>query len=133
MKSNKLDLRHEAKGNIYGFPKATVSDLFVAHVNKLVHGQKVNHDDIGDLNSLEQGLFNRLLHVTGVNGSFQDGPSLASMKDRLKLVEGEIVSGNDSPHLLVELREILVTLARQNVITKAEQKRFLFDMSTYNK
>jgi len=51
LKSNKLDVRNDKKGNIYGFPVASVSDQFVSHVNNLVHGKGISNDDISQLNN----------------------------------------------------------------------------------
>jgi hypothetical protein len=41
MKSNKLDVRNQKNGSIYGFPVATVSNLFVSHVNNLMNNKSV--------------------------------------------------------------------------------------------
>jgi hypothetical protein len=54
------------------------------------------------------------------------------MKERLKLVEDEIRSGNDNKHLLVEAKEILTVLARQNVITKGEKDKFYKQLCNVN-
>ena len=124
LKSNKLDVRNDKKGNIYGFPVASVADQFVSHVNNLVHGKGISNDDISQLNNNEQKLYQRLQHICELKGGYHDSDSLGSMKNRLKLVEDEIRSGNDYKHLLVEAKEILTVLARQNVITKGEKDRF---------
>eukprot|EP00981_Chlorochromonas_danica_P015914 scaffold14734_cov348-Ochromonas_danica.AAC.1 len=46
MSRNVLDVRHMAKGNISGFPTATVSDGFVSNVNKLINGKGVSTEDM---------------------------------------------------------------------------------------
>lgn len=132
MKRNVLDVRHLKKGNIYGFPTATVSDAFVSHVNKLVKGEGVSEDDVAALDHPEQQLFQRLKHVTAIGGTFKDTSGINALKDRLKLVEDEISSGNDSSHLLVEAKKILTALARQNIITKAEKDRFYKQLTKIN-
>ena len=131
-KRNVLDVRHLKKGNIFGFPTATVSDAFVSNVNKLVKGEGISEDDVNALDSAEQQLFERMKHVTAVGGTFKDNKGLSTLKSRLKLIEDEIQSGNDSTHLLVEAKDILKTLARQNIITKAEKDRFYKQLSTIN-
>jgi len=132
LKSNKLDVRNDKKGNIYGFPVASVSNLFSSYVNNLTHGKQVSNDEIAKLNTTEQKLFQRLQHVCELKGSYHDSDSLGSMKERLKLVEDEIRSGNDNKHLLVEAKEILTVLARQNVITKGEKDRFYKQLCNVN-
>jgi len=123
MGRNILDIRHLKKGNIYGFPTATVSDAYVSHVKSLVSGKGVSEDDIKALSNGEQQLFHRMKHVAQIGGSFKDSSGINALKERLKLVEDEINSGNDSTHLLVEAKDILKTLARQNIITKSEKDR----------
>lgn len=132
MKRNVLDIRHLKKGNIYGFPTATVSDAFTSHVKSLINGKGVSDEDIKSLCNTEVQLFNRMKHVTGVGGSYKDSSGINALKERLKLVEDEISSGNDSTHLLVEAKDILKTLARQNIITKVEKDRFYKQLSTIN-
>ena len=63
MKRNVLDVRHLKKGNIFGFPTATVSDAFVSNVNKLVKGEGVFNEDVEALDNSEQQLFHRIKHV----------------------------------------------------------------------
>jgi hypothetical protein len=57
LKSNKLDVRNDKKGNIYGFPVASVSNLFTSYVNNLTHGKDISNDEISKLNTTEQKLF----------------------------------------------------------------------------
>jgi hypothetical protein len=132
MKRNVLDVRHLKKGNIFGFPTATVSDAFVSNVNKLVKGEGVSNEDVEALDNSEQQLFHRMKHVTSIGGTFKDTNDIAAMKNRLKLVEDEIQSGNDSAHLLVEAKDILKVLARQNIITKAEKDRYYKQLAAVN-
>ena len=91
-----------------------------------------SNEEISKLNTTEQKLFQRLQHVCELKGSYHDSDSLGSMKERLKLVEDEIRSGNDNKHLLVEAKEILTVLARQNVITKGEKDRFYKQLCNVN-
>jgi len=131
-KRNVLDVRHLKKGNIFGFPTATVSDAFVSNVNKLIKGEGVSEADVEALDNAEQQLFHRMKHVAAVGGTYKDNKGLSSLKSRLKLIEDEIQSGNDSTHLLVEAKDILKTLARQNIITKAEKDRFYKQLCSIN-
>lgn len=131
-KRNVLDVRHLKKGNIFGFPTSTVSDAFVSNVNKLVKGEGVTEDDDNALDNAEKQLFERMKHVTAVGGTYKDNKGLGTLKSRLKLIEDEIQSGNDSTHLLVEAKDILKPLARQNIITKAEKDRFYKQLSSVN-
>jgi len=71
-------------------------------------------------------------HVAQIGGSFKDSNGINALKERLKLVEDEISSGNDSTHLLVEAKDILKCLAKQNIITKAEQNRYYKQLASIN-
>jgi hypothetical protein len=93
-------------------------------MNNLVTGKGVSDDDVRALDHTEQQLCGILKHVASVGGTFKDIGGINTLKDRLKLIEDDISSGNDSTHLLVEAKNILTTLARQNVITKSEKDRF---------
>jgi hypothetical protein len=98
----------------------------------LVSGKGVAEDDVRALDHTEQQLFSRLKHVTAIGGTFKDTGGINTLKERLKLVEDEISSGNDSTHLLVEAKNILTTLARQNIITKTEKDRFYKQLTKVN-
>lgn len=132
LKKNVLNVKYKSKSPIFGFPVTAVSDLFVGYVNKLLAGKTVSTEQIDKLNTIEQQLFSRLLHITGLNGGYCDSNSINRMKSRLELIEGEINAGNDNAHLLTEAKEILNTFARQNVITKAEKARFYKQLTMIN-
>lgn len=135
MKRNVLDVRHLKKGNIYGFPTATVSDAFVSNVNKLIKGESVGDADMEALGYAGKQLLHRMKHVAAVGSTYKDRSGLNALKTRLKLIEDEVQSGNDSTHLLVEAKDILKTLARQNIITKPRRTDSTsnFPPSTENK
>jgi hypothetical protein len=131
--NNTLDVRHAQKSNIYGFPVVSVSDLFVSYVNRLMNNQKISLEDISKLYTNEQLILNRLVTITGANGGgFHDEHRIDALKKRLQLIEDEIRSGNDSPHLLTVAKEILTSFSKQQVIGKAEAKRFYKQLSKVN-
>ncbi len=132
MKQNKLDVRNEKKGNIFGMPVTSVSNLFVAYVNNLMHGREVSNEDIKKLNTKEENLFHKVKQVCKVGGGYHDSQGLETLKIRLKLIEDEIRSGNTNQHLLVEVKDILTVMARQNVITKQEKDRFYKQLCNIN-
>ena len=128
---NLLDVRHLQNCNIYGFPVVAVSDLFRSYVNRLLDNHKVSNDDIAKLNTHEQQLFRRLLNLTELNAK-KDPQNIEAMKYRLQLIEDEIVAGNDNNSLLKEANEILISLAKQSVISKAEKQRFYKQLCKIN-
>ena len=132
MEKNTLDMRHDHKGNIYGFPVVKVSDLIVSYVNRIVNKQTVSEEDIDKLNTREASLFRRMVHLTGVSGGHIGKGNMEPFKKRLQLIEDEIRSGNDSPHLLKEAIEILNTFAAHGVISKLEEARFYKQLSKLN-
>ncbi len=101
-------------------------------MNKLIKGEGVGDTDMEALGNAEKQLFHRMKHVAAVGGTYKDGSGINALKTRLKLIEDEVQSGNDSTHLLVEAKDILKTLARQNIITKAEKDRFYKQLSSVN-
>lgn len=128
---NRLDIRQPSKSNITGFPVASVSDLFVSLVRKLVEGKNISNEEMSKLNSTEEALFKRMLFVTG-KVNHHDGGSIENLKKRLTLIEDEVRAGNDNKSLLSEAKEILNIFARQNVIDKKEATRFFKQLEKIN-
>eukprot|EP01039_Chlorochromonas_danica_P003364 gene3364-3689_t len=83
------------------------------------------------LSNSEQQLFQRLKHVTAVGGLYKDKSGIDELKNRLKLIEDEIQSGNDNNHLLIEAKKILTTLAHVYELAKSEQVQDLDKETPY--
>jgi len=129
MSRNKLVITQPSLTNIYGYPVQTVSDRFVSFINRVLDKKNLpTETEIDLLTTTEANLFRRILNVTGIN-KFHDAGSIRQLKQRLTLIQDEIGAGNNNTHLLLEAKQILNTLSRQNVITWAENRQFIKQLS----
>jgi len=79
------------------------------------------------LNPNEQHLMNSILYQAGLHKKYStnNNDTLKYLKDKHKILEGEILSGNNNPELLKELKEILLNLYHLNAISLPSLKKYL--------
>jgi hypothetical protein len=53
------------------------------------------------------------------------GKSLAGLKEQFKVIEGQIMAGNDNPEVLKELKDVLLKLNHLGAISLSGIKKYL--------
>lgn len=114
---NVLKITRKGK-HLTGFPNVKVSNEFVAFIFKILDGQQPTLRDVNQLSAGEKQLFDSLIFTAGLQKKVDSTGSgvKQSLKDRLRLIEGEIEAGNTSDLLIKEARKILQHLARMKII-----------------
>lgn len=124
---NILSVSNHQKLKIMGFPNTRVSDSFVSLIMKICKNQNVLPKDINDLSLNEKELYDHLLHIAKLHKDLQSGSgdqTIAKLKHRYMLIQGQIDAGNNNPELLRELYEVLTKMVNFNLITQSEFKRY---------
>jgi len=121
---NEIILRNRSGIGFLGFPNTIVSDLFARFLTKIIDGKKIDEYEIHRLPALEQTMFKRLFQIIRKSPTKQ-GHNLGELKARLKLVEDEILAGNDSKHLLTEAKELLMLLQKLGAITASSRQAYI--------
>jgi len=104
-----LRIRLHNKRSILGMPDIRVSDSLSTIIMKIVDGNRVSKSDLSVLSKKDKMIYDKLMVVSGlhktVDNSFNE--SAEEMKQRLRLIEGEIGAGNDNPLLMKESHQLL--------------------------
>jgi hypothetical protein len=123
LRHNMLSIKKKGGGNIENFKNVKVSDKFVDIITGALNKQNINNI-YNELSDKEQELYNILVQVSNVHRYANiPKPNIKFLKDRLKIVEGEIEAGNDN--LIEELTDILHTMILVKLITKKEATQHL--------
>ena len=84
------------------------------------------------LSRAERETYDLLMTMSGLHRSEHytgdDTGHIKNLKERLSLVEGEIMAGNNNDSLLTELHEILMRLHYFKVITVTQARRHFGDI-----
>ena len=80
-----------------------------------------------NLSTNETHLYNSILFVAGLHKKFKNShkDSISNLKEKFKVCEGEICSGNNNPEVIQELKDILLKLHHLNAISLNDIKKYL--------
>jgi hypothetical protein len=94
---------------------------------KLLQGTHPTHAEITGLPLVEKQLYDRLIHLANLNKMLPNTESktIEELKRRMKLIEGEINAGNNSPLLVKELYAICHTLKEFGMLSIKELKMYM--------
>jgi hypothetical protein len=124
---NTLVVKKRSGGNILGLLNTRVSDNLVNTIMAIVKKEHPPQQSLKTLNGAEREIYDLLMTMSGIHRSKHytgdDKPHINRLKDRLELLEAEIMAGNNNASLLEELRVILLKLHHFKTITITEAKR----------
>jgi len=125
---NILSLKTKSGHTIEGFKNTKVSDTdtFVEIIMKMYKDDNIDNL-IKNLSNTETGLYNSILYMAGLHKKFQSkhNETLDKLKAKFKVCEGEILSGNNNPEVLKELKDILLKLHHLNAISIHAIRKYL--------
>ena len=123
---NILSLKTKTGHTIDGFKNTKVSDTLVEIIMKMYRDENVD-SLIKNLSSNETNIFNSILFMAGLHKKFKSkhNDTLGELKEKFKVCEGQIISGNNNPEVLKELKEILLKLHHLNAISIPAIKKYL--------
>jgi len=123
---NILSLKTKTGHTIDGLKNTKISDTLVEIIMRMYRDENVD-GLIKNLNSTETNLYNSILYMAGLHKKFKSkhNETLEDLKERFKVCEGEILSGNDNPEVLKELKELLLKLHHLNAISIHAIRKYL--------
>jgi hypothetical protein len=123
---NILSLKTKTGHTIDGFKNTKVSDTLVEIIMRMYREENVDNL-IKNLNSNEINIYNSILYMAGLHKKFKSkhDDTLEELKEKFKVCEGQIISGNNNPEVLKELKEILLKLHHLNAISIPAIKKYL--------
>ena len=123
---NILSVKMKNGHSIEGLHNTKVSNLFVDIIMDMYKNKNIS-SALKSLNTHEQHLMNSILFQAGLHKKYatNNNETLKYLKDKHKVIEGEILSGNNNPELLKELKEVLLSLYHLNAISLPSLKKYL--------
>jgi hypothetical protein len=117
--NNILAIKNGLKRNYVGIPEKKVSDALASTIMKIVDGSSIKKSDLHVLSQNDKHIYDKLMMMSGLHKMHDHtfDESSKEMKARLRLLEGEIDSGNDNPDLLKEAHQLLHSMARSGIIS----------------
>ena len=116
---NILAIKNDKNKNFVGIREMKVSDPLASVVMKIVDGGSIKKGDLHALSQSDKQIFDNLLMISGLHkmhdNTFEESAKM--MKERIKLIFGEVESGNNNPELLREAHKLLHSAARCGLIS----------------
>ena len=124
--NNVLSVRMKSGRLIDGFKNAKVSNFFVDIIMDMYADKDVSNL-IKDLNVDEKNLMNSLLIQAKLHKKYitNTNETLSQLKEKHKVIEGEIIAGNNNPELLKELKDVLMKLYHFKAISIPAIRKYL--------
>ena len=124
---NILAVKHHNMISIVGLKNTKVSDKLVKILMGMVEGSHPQAFELNALSINEKQLYDRLIQLAGLNKMIPHSTekTVTDLKTRMKLIEGEITAGNNSPLLLQELYVIVHSLKDFGVLKNKDIKNYL--------
>jgi hypothetical protein len=130
---NILKIRLHNKRSILGIPDIRVSDSLAAVLMKIVDGEHVTRSDLSILSKKDKMIYDKLMVISGlhktIDNSFDD--TAQEMKQRMRLIEGELGAGNNNPMLLKESHQLLNSMHACGMISARQANKHYKDIKTY--
>ena len=128
---NILSVKTHLGKTMGGTPNVKISAKLSSIILNLLEHIQPTHDELHRLSSYERQLYDRIVYLGRLHTKLPqtNDKSINELKKRLKLLEGEINIGNNSPQVSSEIKQILYTLRDFNVITPKQVKDYLLKNS----
>jgi len=129
---NMLKIRLPNKRSIIGFPNKRISDILVSIIMKLIENSPITKSDLNFLKPEERVIYDKLLVLSGlhktVSNTFEE--TIEEMKQRLRLIEGQLSAGNDNPAILKEAHTILHGMSACGLISGNAASRYYKELKS---
>jgi hypothetical protein len=128
--NNILSVKDSNNINIQGIPNSKVDDKFVNIILGICNNEEVNKKDIDTLSEKDFILFNVLIKKAGLTKKYNidNTKAIKLLKDRLELVEGQILAGNTNEEIKKELYDIVFKLANLGATSLSNSRKYYKDV-----
>ena len=125
--NNVLCVKWTTMKNVAGFSNAKVSEKFVRILMNLLEHISPTVNEIHSLSTGEKALFDRLIYISQLHKTVHHttDKTVHNLKERMKLVEGELLAGNNNKVLYKELYAICHSLKDFGVLSGTAIKEYL--------
>ena len=123
---NILSVKMKSGRAIDGLRNSKVSNLFVDIIMDIYANKDIS-GSMKALNTDETNLMNNILYQAKLHKKYTSNTNetLSQLKEQHKVIEGEILAGNDNPELLKELKNVLMKLHHFKAISIPAINKYL--------
>ena len=127
--NNILSVKDSKGINIQGIPNSKVDDKFVNIIMKICNNEDINNNDVLELTDKDAILFSVLMNKSGLKKKYNidNTKSIKALKDRLALVEGQMLAGNTNDEIKTELYDIVFKLAQLGATSLSVARKYFKD------
>jgi hypothetical protein len=130
LSKNRLNIKFPSLASHPKIPQRIVSDELVALITKILETGQMNAPLYAALPQSDKDFFDSLAHMCKIGGKLgiTKKENNADMQ-RFQIVRGEILSGNDAPQLIKELKHLTLKLVTEGKIPKRSAHDLLIEIS----
>lgn len=130
LSKNRLNIKFPSLASHPKIPQRIVSDELVALITKILETGQMNAPLYAALPQQDKDFFDNLAHMCKIGGKLgiAKKENNADMQ-RFQIVRGEILSGNDAPQLIKELKHLTLKLVTEGKIPKRSAHDLLIEIS----
>jgi hypothetical protein len=123
---NVLSIRTHLGKTIGGLSDKKISAKMTSIILNLLDKVQPTHEELYRLTNEERHLYDRLIHLGRLHTELPhtNDKTVTELKKRLKLLEGELEIGNNSPLIKKEIKHILRSLKDFHIITPKQIKEY---------
>lgn len=127
---NRLNIKFPSLASHPKIPQRIISSELTALLQKILETGQMNAPLYAALSASDKEFFDNLAHMCRIGGKLGIAPreSNADMQ-RFQVVRGEILSGNDAPQLIRELKHLTLKLVTEGKIPKRSAHDLLIEIS----
>ena len=110
-----------------------LSDALAYIIMNIVDGSNVKKSDLHILSPKDKQIYDQLIMMSGLHKTNDHtfDESSTAMKERIRLIEGQITAGNNNKDLLKEAHKLLHGLSKTGVISTTQASKHYKNLSTF--
>lgn len=122
-----LRVREPSKHSIRGMPDVKVSQDMVYILSKIMDGGKPSSTELKALSDNEKSIYDAIIWKAKLHKDVPNNydTSIATLKRRLQLLEGEVEAGNTNKDLKKEMNSVIRQLIELRAITEQNGRNYL--------
>lgn len=136
LKENKLKIKYDYGASLPSIPIQMITKDLSMFLLDVIKEGKVNETLFKKLNKEEKKLFQHICKKCKIDETLnisdeeiQNDRDDEEMLKRFELVRGEFIAGNNSPHLIKELKQLLIKFIHEGKISKQHGYDLLLEIS----
>lgn len=134
---NILNLKNRSGSQVPNLPKIKISDPLKGLLGLIVETGSIDYDLVRELNEDELKMFLKVMEKTELKYALKFDINKTKhtkkyLQNRFKVLQGEILSGNNNIEVMHDLKETINELHMIGSISQQDKKDLLLELEEYN-